>query len=399
MQPPRAIHWFVPEGLCVLAALALAHLPALHSATSVTARIAPAVVAAAGLLLAWRFHRSRTVFAFVLLAVAWFVIRPATPTHAAAAQAVMLLLPLDLAAVALLPERGVFTEAGLLAWGMLGLQALVIGFLASTQGPATTAALRTEWFSSETLAAWRIGQPALMAFGLAAALLLLFWILEPQGSARVFWWALLPTLLGSASTRAMHTAIYFATAGLVLVTGIVEASYRMAYRDALTGLPSRRALNEALERLNAPAAIAMIDVDHFKPFNDRHGHDVGDQVLRLVAARLHANAAGATVYRFGGEEFAAVFPGTTVTTAVGQLEVMRQAVEGAVFLLRHRPRSPRKPASPPMRRRTRESRLAVTVSVGVALSDGVPERLAAALRAADQALYRAKEGGRNRVST
>ncbi|HTR21309.1 MAG TPA: GGDEF domain-containing protein [Gemmatimonadales bacterium] len=397
MKPQRAAPWFLPEAICLVAAMALLHLPALRPAVPQVARIAPGIVAAAGLLLAWRFHRSRTVFAFALLGLAWLLTRSVSTSHDAMTQAVALLLPLNLAAVALLPERGVLTEAGVVGWGMLGLQALVVGFLSSTQGPPTAAALRSELISSEMISGWRIGQPAIAAFALAALLLVTFWILEPQGSARVFLWSLVPAFLGCASTRPSHSSVYFATAGLMLIIGIVEASYGMAYRDALTGLPSRRALSEALDRLDGPAAVAMIDVDHFKQFNDQHGHDVGDQVLRLVAARLQANAGGGSVYRFGGEEFAALYPGVSAQDAAAQLEIMRQAVEGAVFLRRQRPRSPRKPAQLPRRRRTRESRLAVTVSIGVAAAEGKPA--ADLLKAADRALYRAKEGGRNRVST
>ena len=399
MKPRRAIPWFLPEALWLIAAVALLHVAALGPAIPQVARLAPAIVALAGLLLAWRFNRSRAIFAFAVLGITWLLARaPLTPGHDAAFQVAALLLPLNLAAVAILPERGVFTDAGLFAWGMLGLEALVTGFLAGTQGSATAAALHTQWIPSDYLASWRIGQPASLAFALSALLLVAFWILEPQGSARIFFWALIPVFLACGSTRASHTTVYFAATGLILVTGIVEASYGMAYRDALTGLPSRRALNEALERLSGPGAVAMIDVDHFKQFNDLHGHDVGDQVLRLVATRLNANAGGGTVYRYGGEEFAALYPGVTAQAATAELEVMRQAVEGAVFLLRHRPRSPRKPTRPLKRRGGRESRLAVTVSIGVAGTSGNPEQADDALRAADRALYRAKEGGRNRVS-
>ena len=82
--------------------------------------------------------------------------------------------------------------------------------------------------------------------------------------------------------------LWLATAGLILVVAVIEASYMMAYRDGLTELPSRRALNEALPRLSGQFTVAMVDVDHFKRFNDTYGHDAGDHVLRLVAARLAA---------------------------------------------------------------------------------------------------------------
>src|SRR5439155_477780 len=77
-----------------------------------------------------------------------------------------------------------------------------------------------------------------------------------------------------------------ATGALILIVAVVEASYHMAYQDSLTGLPARRALNEALLRLGGHYTVAMLDVDHFKRINDHHGHDVGDQVLKMIAAKL-----------------------------------------------------------------------------------------------------------------
>ncbi|MDH5198799.1 MAG: GGDEF domain-containing protein, partial [Gemmatimonadota bacterium] len=67
---------------------------------------------------------------------------------------------------------------------------------------------------------------------------------------------------------------------------MIETAHAHAYRDALTGLPSRRSFDDAWRRLEGPVAIAMVDVDHFKAVNDTHGHDVGDQVLRMVAGQL-----------------------------------------------------------------------------------------------------------------
>ena len=94
---------------------------------------------------------------------------------------------------------------------------------------------------------------------------------------------------------------------LILVAAVAHEAYQMAFRDELTGLPGRRALNERLQRLGRSYVIAMADVDHFKKFNDTHGHDVGDQVLRLVAAQLRKIGGGGKAYRYGGEEFTLVF--------------------------------------------------------------------------------------------
>lgn len=91
---------------------------------------------------------------------------------------------------------------------------------------------------------------------------------------------------------------------LMIAAAASHEAYQMAFRDELTGLPGRRALNERMQRLGRNYVIAMTDVDHFKKFNDTHGHDVGDQVLRLVASRLSKVTGGGRAHRYGGEEFA-----------------------------------------------------------------------------------------------
>lgn len=92
----------------------------------------------------------------------------------------------------------------------------------------------------------------------------------------------------------------------VLGVGVVYSSWRLAFLDALTGLPNRRALDETLARLSGDYALAMVDVDHFKQFNDKHGHDAGDRVLAAVARSL-AQTRTAQAFRFGGEEFCLLF--------------------------------------------------------------------------------------------
>src|SRR5207237_5805224 len=100
---------------------------------------------------------------------------------------------------------------------------------------------------------------------------------------------------------------YMGAASAILGLSMIETSYFLAYNDELTGLPSRRAFNEAIARLENFYSIAVVDVDHFKNFNDQYGHDTGDQVLRLVAARLAGVSGGGQSFRCGGEEFVVFF--------------------------------------------------------------------------------------------
>jgi diguanylate cyclase (GGDEF)-like protein len=196
-----------------------------------------------------------------------------------------------------------------------------------------------------------------------------------------------------------ESATLLMVAGMSLALSVVEQSYSMAYRDELTKLPGRRALMRELAEMTPPFTVAMVDVDHFKKFNDTHGHDVGDQVLQLVATRLAAEP-GLMAYRYGGEEFTLVFPRLTRDESVRAAEAARASVEAAEFSLRAWNRPRKRPTDGERKKRRKRPRtLSVTVSIGLADSasgDGSPE---AVLKKADQALYRAKEQGRNRVAT
>ena len=124
------------------------------------------------------------------------------------------------------------------------------------------------------------------------------------------------------------------TAALILLASVIETSYLMAYHDELTGVPARRAFNDALLSLEAPYAIAIVDIDHFKKFNDTYGHDTGDHVLRLVAARLSQVTGGGKAYRCGGEEFSIIFTGSSAREAARHLELLRETVARSTFRVR-----------------------------------------------------------------
>src|SRR5207249_5511257 len=147
-------------------------------------------------------------------------------------------------------------------------------------------------------------------------------------------WAVVATFLALHASAPPDSTAYLTTAGLILVISLIETSHRMAYDDPLTGLPGRRALDEALLRLGGQYAIAMVDIDHFKRFNDEHGHDAGDQLLRMLATKLTGIEGGGRPFRYGGEEFAVLFPGASSEGALPHLERLRQTIERAPFTLR-----------------------------------------------------------------
>ncbi|MGH8704758.1 MAG: GGDEF domain-containing protein, partial [Burkholderiales bacterium] len=195
-------------------------------------------------------------------------------------------------------------------------------------------------------------------------------------------------------------AAFMAAAGAILVISLLEESHHLAFRDPLTGLPGRRSLEERMRGLGARYAIAMVDVDHFKKFNDTHGHDIGDQVLKLVGARLAEVGGGGVAFRYGGEEFSVLFPGTELAAALPHLEEIRASIEGYRMAVRasDRPKSGKEGAKHRGEGQS-EQHLSVTVSIGACGPGARLRTPVQVIRAADEALYCAKQGGRNRVST
>lgn len=191
---------------------------------------------------------------------------------------------------------------------------------------------------------------------------------------------------------------FCAASALIQIMAVIQDSYNMAFRDELTGLLSRRVLNERLTGLGSRYAIAMVDVDHFKNFNDTHGHDVGDQVLKMVGARLMDITGGGSPFRYGGEEFTVLFPGKSAKDAQPHLERLRLAIADYRMTLRAEDRPKDEERGKSRRSGSRNSgEVSVTVSIGVAEPGerhGTPRDV---IKAADEALYRAKNKGRNQT--
>jgi two-component system, cell cycle response regulator len=168
----------------------------------------------------------------------------------------------------------------------------------------------------------------------------------------------------------------------------VQMSMELAVTDPLTGLYNRRYMEshvtslveQALAR-GKPLALLVVDIDYFKAVNDVHGHDAGDDVLREFSTRLKKSIRGIDLAcRYGGEEFVIVMPETDMAVAAIVAERIRRRIAGEPFSIG-----------------SGATALDVTISVGLAALSGVADTAAAILKRADQALYRAKRDGRNRV--
>jgi len=189
--------------------------------------------------------------------------------------------------------------------------------------------------------------------------------------------------------EALETQLADTTAEMSRLRENLEQARREAMTDGLTSLANRKAFDEALERACAQAeasgeslCLAVLDIDHFKAFNDTWGHQTGDQVLRYVASVIgRAGLSPRTAARYGGEEFALIFPGEAARDALTVLEDIRAEVASRVL----------------KRRSTNEDLGAVTLSAGLA-ERRAGEPPTSLIERADAALYESKRGGRNRTS-
>jgi two-component system cell cycle response regulator len=168
----------------------------------------------------------------------------------------------------------------------------------------------------------------------------------------------------------------------------VQLSLEMAITDQLTGLHNRRYMSRHLDTLmsNArkserPLAFVIMDIDYFKQVNDTYGHDIGDEVLKEFAARIAANTRGIDLAcRYGGEEFVVAMPDTDIAFATNIAERLRQSIETTPVKISRAP-----------------GQLTITISIGIARCEGASDTAENLLHRADQALYRAKRTGRNKV--
>jgi diguanylate cyclase (GGDEF)-like protein len=373
-----------------------------------------------GMLLAWRFHSSRTFFALLVLFLAGQALALTGTGFASsgtsgwtALQAVGLLVPLNFVLIALMHERG-FTVASTAPVGLfLGVESVIVAVLCRAAEGLPAVPARAHHAAGTVLLPGYV----LLVFAVAGTFLLVRCLLTRKPADSALLWSLTAFFLSLHFTGLIRiSTVYSATAACILATSIIENSYLLAYHDELTTLPSRRAFNDALLRLQDPYSIAVVDIDHFKRFNDTYGHDTGDQVLRLVAGSLARVTGGGQAYRCGGEEFAILFPGKTTSEVVDHLEHLRATIEASEFRRRSgdRRQVPRGPDRRNQRTRGRTRKgdairhlaqekspapLSVTVSMGVATSTKEKPHADLVLQAADKALYRAKANGRNRVET
>jgi diguanylate cyclase (GGDEF)-like protein len=394
------IYTLLPEIILLISAILLTHYAILFPNAGVMAtELIALFILLVSLALSMQFNRSRMFFALLTLLMGFGALLLDAGINDSLSRQILvgslcLFMPLNLVCIHSLGERGIFTRYGMWSFGLLLLEIVFIIVLMGARAQGVADALFVRFFQWRIFERTAISQPGLLLLFIG-----LLWVndrLIRRHSAELaaFFFALLATAIMLGSQQPATVAIFAAASALAFGVAIVLESWSMAYLDELTGLPGRRALEEHMRQLGGRYVIAMLDVDHFKNFNDTYGHDMGDQVLRLVASRLQQCGGGGKAFRYGGEEFGLLYPGKNLKEIVPLLDNLRSDIESSGFNPR---RGERRAAPGTQDTADDDNPLRVTVSIGAA-ENSISRRDAwSVLKNADQALYEAKHNGRNQV--
>ena len=394
----------IPVLAIVLTHVSLPYLNNLPATLAEKLPYIPFLIFAGAFMMGVFFKRHRVAMLSALIATAFWVTQnitsaPELHPHADITVALLgILIPLNIAGFALIKDHQLLSLQGLISSAVLLLQFLLGYWLIENFADSFSNGLlfSPAFFDDGVLASLPLS--VLIAF--IVGLITLVILVCRKGAVFEI------SFLGSIIAMFFYfytgeftpvITIYASLAGLILLWGLIQNSYLIAYIDELTELPGRRALNETLARLSGKYTIAMLDIDHFKTFNDKHGHDVGDQVLRMVASKINNVKGGGKAFRYGGEEFAVVFASKDSKAAFPYLSNIRETIDATRMVLRHKDRPEKRPNPLPPRRMPWQE-VHVTISIGVAHSSDELTNTDQVLKAADEALYKSKEKGRNRIS-
>jgi len=399
-----ALTLITPYTLLIIGYFSLSFFNALSADQQVTLRLVPYSLFVVSAAISLYFGRNRIFYLSLLMALLHWALTSYYPYIDVIQQAQLLLVlgvlaPLNLAILSLFRDRGLTLLQSYLMASALGLQlALVVEVM---NGDLSPWLLHFEQLF--TMLSWPVEwsldmpKPVLLSLLLSGLIIMtrIAFIMTPLNNALMV--VLVAMGLAFYFADASNTVVMlFVVSGLVALLSLLQHSYDMAYRDELTGLLGRRALNERLLRLGGRYCLVMVDVDHFKKFNDTHGHDVGDQVLKMLAGQLEKTTGGARAYRYGGEEFTLVFEDKSVEQVEPHLEDLRVRVADYPMKIRgtNRPDDSKK-GEKQRNRAAVNGPLKVTISLGAALRSDKFKTPSLVMEAADKALYKAKNAGRN----
>ena len=342
-----------------------------------------------------RFSRSMVFFYVFLIMATNLALRMGWVAGELTYALLSSLLPLMLVGVTVLPERGLINVKAIPSYAVLVVGILIIVLMSMFSPEWLTTLLLQDWAPARYFDWTGQAQSTLAVTLLAIQLMLTLVFLKPslyRGAGFGILLMLAVQLHFGATSASLNV---FSGVGLLMcLFAIMQETWRMAYIDELTGLPGRRALTEKFQRIGSTYTVAMLDVDHFKKFNDNFGHDAGDAVLRMIAAQMSKVPGGGLPYRYGGEEFTVIFSGKLKRESRQHLEDLRAAIAAKPFVIRKQGRRESEKTGHSENNET----VKITVSIGCADSTEAAAAPWDVLKLADKALYRAKERGRNCIA-
>ncbi len=396
-----------PLLLVIIAYFALNHLSITGLAPHLSP-LTPYVLCAVLTSVSLIFNRSRLALASINICFAYGFIQQGLQQSLAHTNTTLLFLGTSCLYTTHLCLIGCYRERGSVSiWGVCRLSALVSSYgllwwLHQSTFVDVTYALVQPHLSPLMDDKYWITPLWLINFTVSGILILLL-IAWKRSAVEI---ALLVAWLGGAlvfydfSVTSISTWLF----SIVLIAcfiALIQIAYGLAFLDALTQQPGRRALYDKMGTLSGQYAIAMLDIDHFKKFNDTYGHETGDQVLKLVAAKIAEVRCGGSAYRYGGEEFTIVFPKKTMDLVEAELNHVRQCIADYPLAIRNNGRSNDKKTGKSQRGAGKGSPqvVHVSISIGLAQRSAPQDTPEAIMKLADQALYSAKKAGRNCVMT
>ncbi|MGE5416616.1 MAG: GGDEF domain-containing protein, partial [Acidobacteriota bacterium] len=339
------------------------------------------------------FKRSRYFFILLIFGMNYYL-QIEHPASIAINTLMPILLSLNILIFALLGDRGIISFWGRIQIAFISLQIIVVCWSVDTKSLMELVHLQTAYAATSSLLAYPLLQYLLA--GIFIALLAFFSLIQFARHYGGFMGLITPACLVSFySGEPRAVALFTMASAFLVIAETIKDMYQFAFLDELTGLYSRRSLNQDQIKLGGTYAIAMLDIDHFKKFNDTYGHDVGDQVLKYVAALIKKTPGGGKPYRYGGEEFTLIFTGKNRNEVVPFLEELQDIMKAQPFTLRAQDRPKRKPKTSTSSGSQRK--VSITMSIGVADNEKRNIKPEEVIKAADKALYRAKHTGRDRI--
>lgn len=334
------------------------------------------------LWVSWHFNRNRFIFIILPLLLIYFGFvylggKRATDLFLYAS----MLYPLHLLLFLSLKERGLFSIWGILKIAFFVVEIAVILYLVIYPNADFIALLKMKLFVISFYPLEDISIIiAILVISIMVALVLFNRYLLYNSSFLVIAVTFYMGFYFIKTSYAKELSLL--AIGVIIFILLIRESYRLAFYDELTSLPGRRALVEDMAKLGMKYSLAMIDIDHFKKFNDTYGHDTGDEVLKMVASKLAEVSGGGKAYRYGGEEFVLLFPSREVDESYKHTDILRETIAKSPFIVRNKQNS---------------KTIYINISSGIVQKNSQDKDPFAVMKRADNALYKAKKAGRNQV--